>query len=190
MELGGPTSIEAKASFMTNDVWTVHHTYHAEMLYPNGVQLVMDNSFPNGIRFEGTEGWVFCARGSAQVTASDPVGANAKDPKKALDASNPAILTSPYGPDAKRWPASENHYRNWLEAIAARKDPIAPVDQAARSLEACAAAWIGMKLRRKLTWDPAKETFVGDAEANAMRARKPRSAAYDLAKVMKAAGLA
>ena len=54
----------AMASFMTNDVWTVHHAYHVEMLYPNGVQLIMDNTFPNGIRFEGTKGWVFCARGS------------------------------------------------------------------------------------------------------------------------------
>jgi predicted dehydrogenase len=190
MELGGPTSIEAKAGFMTNDVWTVHQTYHVEMLYPNGVQLIMDNTFPNGIRFEGTEGWVFCARTATQVTASDPTGANQRDGKKSLDASNPAILTSPYGPDAKRWMASENSYRNWLEAIATRKDPIAPVDQAARSLEACAAAWIGMKLGRKLSWDPAKEQFVGDAEANALRSRKPRSPAYDLARIMKSAGLA
>ena len=62
------------------------------------------------------------------------------------------------------------------------------MDQAARSLEACAAAWIGMKLGRTLTWDPAKEQFVGDAEANAMRSRKPRSADYDLARIMKSAG--
>ena len=31
MELSGPTSVEAKADFMKNDVWTVHHTYHVEM---------------------------------------------------------------------------------------------------------------------------------------------------------------
>jgi myo-inositol 2-dehydrogenase / D-chiro-inositol 1-dehydrogenase len=189
MELSGPTAIEATAAFMTNDVWTVHHTYHVEMRYPNGVLLIMDNSFPNGVRFEGTEGWVFCARGSAQVTASDPGAAGQQDGRKALDASNPAILTSPYGAGATRWPASDNHYRNWLEAIATRKDPIAPVDQAARSLEACAAAWIGMKLGRKLTWDPVKEQFVGDAAANALRSRTPRAQAYDLARVMKSAGL-
>ena len=99
------------------------------------------------------------------------------------------ILTAPYGPNAKRWPASTDHYLNWLEAVAARRDPIAPVDQAARSLEACATAWIGMKLRRKLTWDPAKEMFIGDAEANAMRSRKPRASTYDIARIMKAAGL-
>jgi predicted dehydrogenase len=190
MELGGPTTIDAKASFMTGDVWTVHHTYHVEMLYPNGVQLIMDNAFPNGIRFEGTDGWVFCARGSAKVTASDPGSADQADGRKSLDASDLRLLTAPYGASDKRWPASADHYLNWLEAVAARRDPIAPVDQAARSLEACAAAWIGMKLGRKLTWDPAKELFVGDPGANALRARKPRSSAYDVSRVMKAAGLA
>jgi myo-inositol 2-dehydrogenase/D-chiro-inositol 1-dehydrogenase len=189
MELGGPSTIEARADFMTGDVWTVHHTYHVEMAYPNGVQLIMDQAFPNGVRFEGTEGWVFCARGSAQVTASDPGAGAQRDGRASLDASDLKILMAPYGPNAKRWPASPDHYLNWLEAVAARRDPIAPVDEAARSLEACATAWIGMKLRRKLTWDPAKEMFIGDAQANAMRSRKPRASAYDIARIMKAAGL-
>ena len=189
MELSGPTSIEASAQFMKNDVWTVHRTYHVEMMYPNGVQLIMDNSYPNGIRFEGAGGWVFCARGTAQVTASDPGAAKQGDGRKSLDASDPRLLTAPYGPNDKRWPESDDHYLNWLQAIARRQDPIAPVDQAVRSLEACAAAWIGMKLKRKLTWDPKSEQFVGDAEANAMCARKPRSAKYDLAQIMKTAGL-
>jgi predicted dehydrogenase len=189
MELGGPSTIEARADFMTGDVWTVHHTYHVEMAYPNGVQLIMDQAFPNGIRFEGTEGWVFCARGAAQVTSSDPGAGAQRDGRASLDASDVKILTAPYGPNAKRWPVSTDHYLNWLEAVAARRDPIAPVDEAARSLEACATAWIGMKLRRKLTWDVAKEMFIGDAQANAMRSRKPRASAYDIARIMKAAGL-
>jgi myo-inositol 2-dehydrogenase/D-chiro-inositol 1-dehydrogenase len=189
MELSGPTTINARAGFMTGDVWTVHETYHVEMMYPNGVQLIMDNGYPNGIRFEGTEGWVFCARGSAQVTSSDPGATGQKDGRKSLDASDARILTAPLGADAKRWMASDNSYRNWLEAIARRQDPIAPVDQAVRSLEACAAAWIGMKLNRTLTWDPKREQFVGDEAANALCARKPRSAEYDLARIMRSAGL-
>ncbi len=189
MELSGPTTVEARADFMTGDVWTVHHTYHVEMQYPNGVLMIMDQTFPNGIRFEGTEGWVFCARGAAQVTASDPGAASQKE-GRALDASDARLLTAPLGPNAKRWPQSADHYLDWLEAIARRQDPIAPVDQAARSLEACAVAWIGMKLKRKLTWDPKREQFTGDAEASALCARRPRSAAYDIGRVMKGAGLA
>lgn len=188
MELSGPTAIEARATFMTNDVWTVHHTYHVEMQYPNGVLLIMDQSYPNGVRFEGTEGWVFCARGAEQVTSSDPGAANQAD-GKSLAASDPKILQGTLGPNAVRWAPSPDHYLNWLESVAARRDPIAPIDQSARSLHACAAAWIGMKLGRKLTWDPKAEKFVNDAEANALCLRKPRSAQYDIAAVAKKAGL-
>ncbi len=190
MELGGPRSISARATFMTGDVWTVHRTYHVEMEYPNGVHLVMDDTYPNGVRFEGTEGWVFCARGAERVTSTDPTGANAGDPAKALDASDPRILEAPFGPGDTRWAPSDDHYLNWLEAVASRRDPIAPVDQGARSLEACAAAWIGMKLGRTLTWDPEAERFVGDAEANRLCLRAPRSRAYDITEVAKRAGLA
>jgi myo-inositol 2-dehydrogenase/D-chiro-inositol 1-dehydrogenase len=186
-ELGGPTSIDARAEFITNDVWTVHSTYHVEMLYPNSVQVILDNNYETGLLFEGTEGWVFCTRGAERVTASDPDAPAASKPP--LRASDPKLL-SPLDSGAKRWPASHNHYLNWLESIAANRQPIAPIDQSARSLEACAAAWIGMKLKRKLTWDPAKEMFVGDDEANAMRSRKARKPEYDINVVMKKTGLA
>jgi len=133
---------------------------------------------------------VFCARGAGLVTSSDPgAGQQAQPARKSLDASKLEILTAPFGAKDVRWPASDDHYRNWLEAIISRKDPIAPVDQSARSLEACAAAWIAMKLQRKLAWDAKREVFVNDAEANALRGRKPRSAAYDIARVMKKGGL-
>jgi len=167
----------------------VHRNYHIEMLYPNGVRMILDNSFENGLRFEGTEGWVFCSRGAVRVTSSD---GNANEPVDAtrgpLRSSDRKIL-SPLGADAKRWPASSNHYLNWLESIVARRDPVAPVDQAARSLEACAAAWIGMKFNHKLTWNPEKEAFVGDDQANAMRTREPRKAEYDFIRLMKRIGL-
>jgi predicted dehydrogenase len=186
-ELGGPKTIDAHAEFMTDDVWTVHSTYHVEMLYPNNVQVILDNKFENGLLFEGSEGTVFCARGAERVTASDPnVPTDGKGP---LRASDPKIL-SPLGANATRWPASSEHHLNWLEAIRDNHQPIAPIDQSARSLEACAAAWISMKLKRKLTWDAQKEMFVGDEEANAMRSRKPRSSEYDFHRVMSEAGLA
>ncbi len=189
MELSGPRQVEARATFMTNDIWTVHHTYHIEMTYPNGALLVMDDSYPNGIRWEGTDGWVFCARGSAQVTSSDP-NVQQKDAKrKVLEASDDAILRAPFGPNDRRWPPSDDHYLNWLTSIVRRRDPIAPIGEAARSLEACAVAWIAMKLGRKLTWDPAREEFPGDAEANRLRARTARSSKYDFTRLMAAAGL-
>jgi len=188
MELSGPSTVEAKTDFMKDDVWTVHTTYHVEMMYPGNIKVIMDNSFTNGIQFDGTDGTVFCARGSERVTSSDPVSAgdNKKGP---LWASNDKILYPRVGPEGKIWMPSADHYRNWLESIISRKDPIAPIDQSSRSLEACAIAWIGMKLNRKLNWDAKKEKFIDDKEANAMLARKARKAEYDIALLMKKAGL-
>ena len=185
MELSGPSSIEATAQYMKNDLWTVHGPYHVEMSYANGVQVVLDNKFENGLKFIGTEGWVFCSRGAVRATSSDP---NVPSAKNALRASDPKLL-SPLSADAKRWPSSSNHYLNWLESIVANRDPIAPVDQAARSLQACATAWIAMKLARKLRWDPATEMFLNDDAANALRDRKPRSAEYDIHRMLGRAGL-
>jgi myo-inositol 2-dehydrogenase / D-chiro-inositol 1-dehydrogenase len=186
-ELGGPSVIESQAEFMTDDVWTVHSSYHVEMLYPNNVRVILDNKFETGLLFEGSEGSVFCTRSAEKVTASDPnAPAEAKPPLRASDLK----ILSPLGSNALRWTPSRNHYLNWLEAIRDRHDPIAPIDQSARSLQACAAAWIGMKLKRKLTWDPTKEAFVGDDEANALRHRKARKSEYDINVVMKKAGLA
>jgi len=188
-ELGGPLTIDAHAEFMTNDVWTVHTTYHVEMLYPKNVQMILDNKFENGIRFEGDEGWVFCTRGEEKVTASDPTAAVSRETLLPLRASDKQILLPPGG-NAVRWMPSRTHHGNWLESIAANRQPIAPIQQSARSLEACAAAWIGMKLKRKLTWDAATESFVGDDEANALRERKPRKPEFDFRLVLQQAGVA
>jgi predicted dehydrogenase len=172
MELSGPTAIEARADFMSGDQWTVHTGYHVDLFYANGMQIIIDDQYDNGMRFEGDDGWIFCSRIKDTVTSS-----------------NPALLTTVLPADATLWMPSTDHYSNWLECIHSRKDPIAPVDQGARSLAVCAAAWIGMKLQRKLTWDPLAETFINDAQANALCGRTPRKAEYDIAAIMKKAGL-
>ncbi len=185
-EAGGPMQINARAHFMENDQWTVHHDYHIELTYPQGVQVILDNQFENGLLFEGDAGTIFCARGSERVTASDP---NGTDGPKPFRASNEKLLT-PLEAGETRWLPSPNHYLNWLEAVAANRDPIAPVDQAVKSVQACCAAWIGMKLGRPLTWDATTESFVGDDQANALRGRPARRPEYDLDLLMRNAGLA
>ncbi len=177
MEQSGPTRVTGRADFMRNDVFTVHRGYHVEMQYANGVTVVLDDTHPNGLRFEGSDGWIFCARGAAQVTGSDPAAA-AQD--RALDASDMRLVMAPHAADAVRWMDSTDHYRNWLEAIQSRRDPIAPIDQAVKSLQACATAWISMKLGRPVTWDAQREDFVNDPAATALRRRGPRSASYDV----------
>jgi len=177
-ELGGPLTVEARAEFMHNDLWTVHSTYQVEMLYPGNVRLLLDNKFPTGIRFEGDAGWIFCTRGEDSSDALPPLRAGDKK------------ILSPLDARAVRWMPSKTHHGNWLESIAGHRQPIAPIQQSARSLEACCAAWIGMKLKRKLTWDAAMEMFADDDAANALRGRTARKPEYDFELALKKAGIA
>ncbi len=179
-ELTGPIEIEGKAEFPTKGLWNVHGPYHIEAKYANGATMILDNNFKNGIRFEGSEGWIFVSRGGTRVTASDPVTAFGK----ALDASDPKILTSKIGPSEIHLHKSDDHHLDWLTSIQTRKPAVTTPEEAHRSTSACILGWISMKLGRKLRWDPAKETFLGDEQANAMLSR-PQRAPYGTNALMK-----
>jgi hypothetical protein len=86
---------------------------------------------------------------------------------EALAASNPAIIKSVIGPNEQHLPNSKEHHLNWLESVKSRRQPIAPVEVAHRACSACLLHHMAMKLDRKLFWDPVKERFKNDDEANA-----------------------
>jgi predicted dehydrogenase len=172
-ELGGPLMVESRAEFMRDDLWTVHSNYHVEMFYPNNVQVILDNNFENGLRFEGDDGWIFCTRSGEGESGLPPLRASDKK------------FLSPLEGNALRWMPSKSHFGDWLESIVANRQPIAPIQQSARSLEACCAAWISMKLGRKLQWDVTTENFVNDDAANALRGRKARRPEYDFEVALK-----
>jgi predicted dehydrogenase len=171
-EYTGPIEVWGTAEFPARGLWDVHGPFKTEAVYADGVHMIVSGDFPNGIKFIGSEGWVFVSRGNESVTASDP-GAGLKDPK-ALDASDPKIITSVIGPDEIHLYESKNHHGNWLECIRSRRQPIAPVEVAHRSCSACLIHHIAMKLKRKLQWDPSKERFKNDDDANAMLSRPQR----------------
>jgi predicted dehydrogenase len=171
-EFTGPIEVSGWAEFPTKGLWDVHGRFQTEGLYANGVKMVISGDFPNGIRFEGTEGWIFVSRGNESVTASDPV-AKLKD-AQALAASDPKIITSAIGPDEIHLYESKDHHGNWLECIRTRQQPIAPVEVAHRSCSTCLIHHIAMKLKRKVYWDPVKERFKNDEQANSMLSRPQR----------------
>ncbi len=168
----GPIEISGTAEFPKKGLWNVHGPFKTEGVYANGVRMVVSGEFPNGIRFEGTEGWIFVSRGNEAVTASDPV-AKLKD-AQALAASDPRIITSTIGPDDVHLYESEDHHGNWLDCVRSRRAPIAPVEVAHRSCSACLLHHIAMKTGRTLHWDPVRERFRNDDEANAMLSRPQR----------------
>lgn len=171
-ELTGPISVQAVAEFPKSGLWNVHGDFMVKAEYANGITMYTSGGFPNGIRYEGTEGWVFVSRGDYVASASDPVSA-AKS-SKALDASDPKILTSVIGENEIHLYKSEEQHGNWLECIKTRKAPISPVEIGHRACSVCLVSHIAMKLPRKLQWDPKAERFVNDNEANAMLSRPQR----------------
>ena len=119
----GPVEIWGTAEFPTKGLWDVHGPFKTEALYANGVKMIVSGEFPNGIKFEGTNGWIFVSRGNETVTASDPAAA-LKD-TQALAASDPKIITSVIGKDDIHLHESKDHHGNWLECIksAASRSP-------------------------------------------------------------------
>jgi hypothetical protein len=134
--------------------------------------MIVSNEFPNGIKFEGSKGWIFVSRGDYQATSSDP-GAGTTQAKK-IDASDPKLLNSVIGANEFHFTVSKDHHGNWLEAIRDNKNTIAPVEEAHRACSTCLLHHIAMKLNRKLSWDPEKEQFNNDAEANTKLSRPQR----------------
>ena len=80
-ELTGPIEIEASAEFPKSGLWNVHGDYEVHAKYANGVSMYMSSKNPNGIKFEGSNGWIFVTRGNVGVTASDP-GPAARTPRQ------------------------------------------------------------------------------------------------------------
>lgn len=172
-ELTGPVSIEAVAQFPKSGLWDVHGDFMSKAEYKNGITLLTSGGYPNGVRYEGSEGWIFVTRGSYTATASDPVVVDSN--AKALDASDPKILQSVIGENEIHLYVSENQQGNWLDCIKSRKEPISPVEIGHRACTVCLVTHIAMKLGRKLNWDPDKERFVNDDEANTMLSRPQRA---------------
>lgn len=171
-EYTGPISVQAVAEFPKSGLWNVHGDFMVKAEYANGITMYTSGGFPNGIRYEGTEGWIFVSRGDYVASASDPVS-QAKS-SKALDASDPKILKSVIGENEIHLYKSDEQHGNWLECIKTRKAPISPAEIGHRACSVCLISHIAMKLPRTLNWNPVAERFLNDDEANAMLSRPQR----------------
>jgi hypothetical protein len=112
------------------------------------------------------------SRGNYVASASDPVSRERS--ARALDASDPKILTSEIKPTEINLYRSENQHGNWLECIKSRKQPISPVEIGHRACSVCLISHIAMKIPGKLKWDPKTERFIDNDLANSMLSRPQR----------------
>ena len=172
-EYTGPIEVWGTAEFPTHGLWDVHGKFLTHAIYANGVTMDISGDFPNGIKFYGTEGSLFVTRDSG-VTPTDP-GGKPSAAIQPLVASNPKILDSVIGPDEVHLYQSDDQHGNWLDCIKSRKAPTAPAEIGHRACSTCLIHHIAMKTKRRLYWDPVKEHFKNDDEANCMLSRPQRA---------------
>jgi predicted dehydrogenase len=101
----------------------------------------------HGTLFVGSEGWVEVHRGGLRTS-----------PDK--------LAEEPLPDGGWRSPKSNSHQGNFLECICTRQSAICPIEGAVQADTLCQLSDIAARLERKLTFDPKKETFVKDKEAN------------------------
>lgn len=124
--------------------------------YANGAYLVIRSGLRFGscpVRFEGEEGWV--ETGDSGHIETFPASL-LRD--RQFRGGYPA----------------DDHVREFLDCVRTRKQPCANAEVARHSISACHAANIAVRLGRSVTWDPDKEAFVGDEDANRLCSRAYR----------------
>lgn len=172
MDDSGPVEIDGKAtSTLIPGGYTAYADYQIEYTYANGVKSRVitteddglggdvvhkgPSTKHHGIKFIGEEGWIWVTRGHTQV-------------------SKPELLLEPLPSDAIRLYVSKDHKANFFECVRTRKQPVCPAEVGHRSASVCHLGAISTRLGRKLQWDPQKEQFVNDSEADTWLAREQR----------------
>jgi predicted dehydrogenase len=78
-------------------------------------------------------------------------------------------------PDEIHLHSAENHHTDFLDSVRTRTRPGADIAIGARSLTVCHLGNIAYELGRPVRWDPARELFPDDPEAQRLFARRMRS---------------
>ncbi len=159
----GPSEIEAQGEVPdAAAVWNTATKYRIELKYPRNITMIIaggHSDIKGGTKWIGKDGWVWVTRGG-------------------FDASNPEWKKGKALADAFRkvkLQESSGHHRDFLDCIKSRKPTIAPVETAHHSAIPGHLGAIALKTGRKIRWDVATETIVGDAQASALLTRPYRS---------------
>jgi predicted dehydrogenase len=180
LDRSGPISVEGKVlSKPIPGGYTAPAEYEVEFIYANGVRHrcvsttsdslggssargLKPGEMHHGIKFEGPRGWIYVTRGKTEASLKQ-------------------LLDEPLTAKDIRLYASKDHMGNFFECVRTRKPPICDAEIGHRSASVCHLGGIALRLGRKLRWDPEREEFVDDKEANSHLAREMRKPwNYDL----------
>jgi len=172
-ERTGPVSIEGRAlAKPIPEGYDAPSQYEVHYEYANGVKQTTISTLRNrfdgsiapeqskdlpehGVKFEGADGWIFVTRGK-------------------IEASRAELLSEPLQQRKVELYASTNHMGNFFDCVRSRKPPICDAEIGHRSVSVCHLGVLAIRLGRKLKWNPEKEEFEGDADANRYVAREQR----------------
>ncbi len=158
----GPVHYTGTAHFDPNNVFEVPVTSKAIATYADGTKLIIDNqgSFnTRTIRFEGDEGWIQVDDGNMKVTA---------EPTSILKIRRKA---------SRDFNDMGGHVSNLLQCMRSRQQKtVCDPESSHRATTISHIGNICVRLGRDLEWDPVKERFVKDDEANRPCLRRVLSA--------------
>jgi hypothetical protein len=119
------------------------------------MKMIVTNRFENGVRFEGEDGWVFVNRSR-------------------IDAEPKSLLEETIALTEVHLLKSPGHQRNFLDCVKTREEPIAPIEEAHRTITVAHLGNIAMQLGRKVNWNPDTEAFEDDPAAERLKDRAMR----------------
>ena len=155
-EKTGPVEVAGTGSAPSTGIYNAFDKFRLTYTYDNGVTMEVHSDFVE-IYCEGTDGWLLV-----------------KEWRGKLEASSDEILNSVIAEDEIHLYTDDSEHVNFLKCIRSRKPTYHPMEDMHRTSAIAHMGNIAMKLQRKLRWDPSREEFVNDAEANVMRARQER----------------
>jgi len=154
----GPVEIYAQGEQPRNSLFDTFVKFRFECLYPGPVRLIGESKPPRGIRFEGTDGWIFIYIHGGR-----------------LEANPESLLKDPIRPDEIHLERTPGHHQNFLECVRTRRQPFAPAETGHRTASICHLVNIALLTGQKLAWNPLIERFTNSDLANRLLSRPMRS---------------
>jgi hypothetical protein len=158
----GPVELEAKGVQNTQSIYNVFWDYHFKLKYANGVEMIGATDEPRGIKLVGEDGWIFIHVHGGKLEASKPEILKEKIGPKEIQLGRTTVPEDPNNDH----PRLLGHRKHFIECIKTRTQPFAHAEAGHRTASICHLTNIAMTVGRPVKWDPQKEQFVGDGEAN------------------------